>query len=117
MRSFKPNGYGLYNMIGNVWEWCSDWYRDDTYSVLAMANQPAVNPQGPADSHDPDEPSMPKRVNRGGSFLCNADYCASYRPAARMKTAPDTGLINLGFRPVVSDSEWRKTQKTTSPSG
>ena len=117
VRSFKPNGYGLYNMIGNVWEWCSDWYRDDTYSVLAMANQPAVNPQGPADSHDPDEPSMPKRVNRGGSFLCNADYCASYRPAARMKTAPDTGLINLGFRPVVSDSEWRKTQKTTSPSG
>jgi formylglycine-generating enzyme required for sulfatase activity len=107
-RSFAPNGYGLYNMIGNVWQWCSDWYRDDTYATLAQGKQPVVNPQGPDDSHDPDEPLTPKRVTRGGSFLCNAGYCASYRPAARMKTSPDTGLLHTGFRAVMSDADWRK---------
>jgi len=107
-RSFTPNGYGLYNMIGNVWQWCSDWYRDDTYATVAQGKQPAVNPQGPSDSHDPDEPLTPKRVTRGGSFLCNAGYCASYRPAARMKTSPDTALLNTGFRTVMSESDWRK---------
>ena len=107
-RSFAPNGYGLYNMIGNVWQWCSDWYRDDTYATLAKGKQPAVNPQGPADSRDPDEPLTPKKVNRGGSFLCNAGFCASYRPAARMKTSPDSGLLHTGFRAVMGDADWRK---------
>lgn len=107
-RSFAPNGYGLYNMIGNVWQWCSDWYRADTYEIPSAQPQPAIDPQGPASSLDPEEPFNPKRVNRGGSFLCNAGYCASYRPAARMKTAPDSGLLNLGFRAVLSDSDWRK---------
>lgn len=107
-RSFAPNGYGLYNMIGNVWQWCSDWYRDDTYAILAKGKQPAVNPQGPPDSLDPEEPMTPKKVTRGGSFLCNAGYCASYRPAARMKTSPDSGLLHTGFRAVMGDAEWRK---------
>ena len=107
-RSFAPNGYGLYNMIGNVWQWCSDWYRNDTYATLAKENQPAFNPPGPADSYDPDEPLTPKKVNRGGSFLCNDGYCASYRPAARMKTSPDSGLLNVGFRTVLVDADWRK---------
>ena len=107
-RSFAPNGYGLYNMIGNVWQWCSDWYRNDTYATLAKENQPAFNQPGPADSYDPDEPLTPKKVNRGGSFLCNAGYCASYRPAARMKTSPDSGLLNVGFRTVLVDADWRK---------
>jgi formylglycine-generating enzyme required for sulfatase activity len=107
-RSFKPNGYGLYNMIGNVWQWCSDWYRSDYYETLASGTQPSQNPQGPPDSFDPEDPYTPKRVNRGGSFLCNEGYCASYRPAARMKTSPDSGLLNVGFRPVLSESEWRK---------
>ncbi len=110
VRSFPPNGYGLYDMIGNVWEWVSDWYRSDHYQTLSTRAGGVVNPAGPADSFDPDEPSMPKRVNRGGSFLCHAEYCASYRPAARMKTAPDTGQIHLGFRTVVSDADWRKNR-------
>ena len=108
--SDKPNAYGLHHMIGNVWEWCSDWFREDYYKTLADAGTTAVNPQGPADSFDPQEPNVPKRVNRGGSFLCDAAYCASYRPAARMKTSPDSGLIHTGFRPVVSDADWRKNE-------
>lgn len=96
MKSFKPNGYGLYDMAGNVWEWRGDWYRHDTYSK--RVNEKAVeNPKGPNDSFDPQEPTAPKRVQRGGSFLCNASYCSGYRPSARMKTSPDTGLSHVGL--------------------
>ena len=99
VKSFAPNGYGLYDMAGNVWEWCSDWYRADTYKQ--EADKIAVNPKGPSMGYDADEPTIPKRVVRGGSFLCHASYCSSYRVAARMKTSPDTGLQHTGFRCVV----------------
>lgn len=100
--SFPANGYGLYDMAGNVWEWCSDWYRHDYYATLAAGPQPAVNPQGPGDSVDPSEPGVAKRVMRGGSYLCTDQYCTAYEAGARGKGAPDTGTNHLGFRCVRS---------------
>ena len=95
VKSYPPNGYGLHDMAGNVWEWCADWYRADAYVGRAGVT---ANPPGPSDFWDPAEPRVPKRVTRGGSFLCHASYCESYRPAARRGTAADTGMSHLGFR-------------------
>jgi len=93
--TFKPNGYGLYDVSGNVWEWCSDWYRPDTY--LKSSDK---NPQGPADSFDPLEPGIIKRVQRGGSYMCTDQYCRRYVPGARGKGEPSSAGTHIGFRCV-----------------
>jgi formylglycine-generating enzyme required for sulfatase activity len=97
VRAFAPNGYGLYDMAGNVWQWCSDWYRRDLYRQRAG---PGVsdNPRGPERSFDPRQPFAPLRVQKGGSFLCCDSYCTRYRPSARHGCSPDTGMSHVGFR-------------------
>jgi formylglycine-generating enzyme len=96
---YPANGYGLYDMVGNVWQWCQDWYQPDYYATLAAAGV-AHNPQGPLNSFDPDEPGVPKRVQRGGSFLCTDEYCGRFRVGTRGKEAADTGTNHAGFRCV-----------------
>jgi len=98
VKSFPANPYGLYDMDGNVWEWCSDFYRPDAY-----ANAEHNNPKGPADSYDPLEPGLVKRVQRGGSFLCNSRYCERYKAGSRGKGEVSSASNNLGFR-CVSDT-------------
>jgi len=97
--SFPPNGYGLYDMAGNAWEWCADYYDYNYYKTVFNG---AKNPKGPEKSYDPDEPYTSMRVIRGGSFLCNAGYCSGYRVSARMKSTEDSGMENLSFRCVMS---------------
>ncbi|MCX5932524.1 MAG: formylglycine-generating enzyme family protein [Cyanobacteria bacterium] len=95
--SFTPNGYGLFEMTGNVWEWTADWYRPG-HEELAQRPDPAIVSE--ADSSDPRDPGVAKHVIKGGSFLCAPNYCSRYRPAAREAQSPDTGTSHIGFRLV-----------------
>ena len=94
IKSFPPNGYGLYDMAGNVWELCQDKYHANAYQLSDVK----TSPQGPQSAYDPREPQTLKYVVRGGSFLCNDSYCSGYRSSRRMSAAYDTGLNHTGFR-------------------
>src|SRR6266436_5751790 len=98
---YPPNQYGLYDMAGNVWQWTSDWYRSDYYKHLAETASVARNPQGPETSYDPAEPNEPKKVHRGGSYLCTDQYCSRYIVGTRGKGEVSTGTNHLGFRCVM----------------
>jgi formylglycine-generating enzyme required for sulfatase activity len=97
---YPANGYGLYDMAGNVWQWTSDWYRPDYYARLMVAGGVARNPQGPSTPYDPAEPNEKKKVHRGGSFLCTDQYCSRYVVGTRGKGEVSTGTNHLGFRLV-----------------
>jgi formylglycine-generating enzyme required for sulfatase activity len=107
VRTFPANGYGLYDMTGNAWQWVADWYDADYFTGQAALASTPVDPTGPAHSDDPDDHGAPrdapKRVIRGGSFLCNVDYCQSYRPSARRGSDPFNPMSHIGFRLVMDD--------------
>jgi formylglycine-generating enzyme len=101
--SFPPNGYGLHEMAGNVWEWTTDWYRSSHEAGASACCAPS-NPRGGKleESFDPAQPiKIPRRVMKGGSYLCAPNYCRRYRPAARMAQPIDTSTCHLGFRCIV----------------
>jgi sulfatase modifying factor 1 len=108
--SFAPNGYGLYDMAGNVWEWTSDWFVQNVDSsaekfktcCTTSRNPRVVSPDG---SYDPQQPNIkiPRKVIKGGSHLCAPNYCLRYRPAARQPQMIDTGMSHLGFRCILRE--------------
>jgi len=99
VRTFPANAYGLYDMIGNVWEWTSDLYNVEYFASLPQ-NEATDNPHGPTDFYDPQEPGVKKYVTKGGSYLCASNYCSNYRSSARQGTAFDSGQSHIGFRCV-----------------
>lgn len=103
---YPKNDFGLFDMAGNVWEWTSDWYNANYYSEIE--NQHSINPLGANQPYTPNNPYAKERVIKGGSFLCSASYCASYRISARMATSPDSGMEHLGFRTVATKAMLKK---------
>lgn len=113
VRSFPANGYGLHDMTGNVWEWCSDWFDASAHAALATDGV-CRNPPGPVRSANPESPHAAQRVTKGGSFLCAENYCRNYRPSARRGTDWDTSLSHLGFRCAKSPDAVAKTEASNA---
>lgn len=102
VKTFPPNAYGLYDMAGNVWEWTSDWYNAKYYRDVKAQSTLLINPTGATTPFTPGNPLAKEKVIKGGSFLCSASYCASYRVSARMGSSMDSALEHTGFRTVAT---------------
>ena len=101
VKSYPPNAFGLYEMAGNVWEHTQDWYNINYYHD-ALEEGKLVNPRGAVQAFNPHNPQVQEKVIKGGSYLCHASYCTSFRPSARMQNSIDSSHEHVGFRTVVS---------------
>ena len=108
IKSYPPNALGIYDMAGNVWEFTSDWYHVNYYKELAVKKITTINPKGAISPYNPNNPYLKEKIIKGGSFLCNASYCASYRISSRMGSNIDSSLEHVGFRTVATIEMIRK---------